>query len=1415
MIKSKRNPSSVSLIGCTLGACMLLGSNMATAEIVAEYTFTGGSTASTGSLGSNIGFEAGITGSDTSFADLRINGLQTTGAGKNFVGAVYADIEGDRIATNNWVTFSITVPDTQVIDLTSLNFDYTEIESASFLLGVYTSKTGFLAGNNLLGLYRAGTLGGTFTDNNGISLALSGVAALQGLTDETVEFRFLLGDDSGATSRIHVLDNLVLSGAVASRPEGLTIRSQGLDLFSFAWPSEPGKFYDLLSNTDLAGPPLEWPIYDDGESFYSKIPSQGMTTRLDGVAAPDPRRFFIVETSPPEPSSFGLESESFQFTSGWTMEARKDSSGGFVLSSGAGASTPASTSIDVPVAGRYSLWVRSTDFPDNRPGERNFQVSVDGQLDSTLFGTSGLSGWTWAQGSSFDLDAGPVLISVYDNDGVHFARVDAVILTPDTTFTPQGSLAETTVSTVEVLDIDAHVEPVPVSGVTNIDTGAVAAQLANEHLEVAFVSAQRAGVSTVVPMMRVQGSSGWEELPLTASAESYQVLTGVSNTQVVGTAGKYHIEWSRQVDPTTTIIVNGVTAEVGGSWQISKNVVWDAGFGEEFIPSAARQDGANRIELDFHRGDSGVFTAVWELLPGEHSARISMNFVPDANGQYSLGYFPPFEKGLNEVNELLMPPIVYRKRFPSDSFTVVSGSTPTPVSLMQVAGANGPLSLGVIAAAEMIPQGFPKPVDSHFGLHIRNPRGLVQPSIYGPLIGTSGSTTMAGNPVSMSLHLLAEPGDWYAGYRVAADEVFGWRDYRQNGTVSGTDAALNMIDLYKDDEFGGWWDIGKGFYQIEGHNIVTHAAPLLGPSLYRLTSDQTLYERRTRPTLEYMLSRNNVHFSPIREGARNDMLGSMAGPVGRYGTTVNGAFDELLEGRMPFFRKRALPDSGQPTSVNFHEWLGHYMLTGDPASLQEAVDAADGYISGAIDTPPTAVLPIRGFFLLQYTPSWEGLLLIYEATGEKRFLDAAVFGARQVMTGMWTQRMPSEDGLITIHPNGQIEGDKMRLTLHKGSDSFRLGFPIQDGDIVEKQVPEWLVSPVGLGLEQPSTYSYQNQGGRLILQNNWAPGFLRLAHHTGDEQFATYARNASVGRSGNYPGYYYTTYSDLQQDPNYPYVGPDVGFIYYHHLPVHLTWSIDYLVSDAFYLSGGAVKFPGLRQFNYAYFDNLVYGHAPGEVFGHSDAWLWFRRGLVELDNPQINYLTAHDGSSFHVILTNQSREEQTVEVQFNPAEISPIQGDFATAVVTNGGDRPITMVNEVATVTLPPRGIVALRVDGLDIDVPTHRTPAAPGTWAAPDYLTINPAGAPEFRAASVQAKPGPWDAFIWCTALPSGLQDFSVVWTAGSESGTTAVDSVYPFEVTIPVEDGIHSMGFHIEGTLPGGSSFTSETHSIGVAP
>ena len=68
-------------------------------------------------------------------------------------------------------------------------------------------------------------------------------------------------------------------------------------------------------------------------------------------------------------------------------------------------------------------------------------------------------------------------------------------------------------------------------------------------------------------------------------------------------------------------------------------------------------------------------------------------------------------------------------------------------------------------------------------------------------------------------------------------------------TFSLTQAALNMIDLYLDDEHGGWWDRAKGPYQIETKNGATQSSPLTAVSLYRLTGDLDLYQRRTLPTL--------------------------------------------------------------------------------------------------------------------------------------------------------------------------------------------------------------------------------------------------------------------------------------------------------------------------------------------------------------------------------------------------------------------------------------------------------------------------------------------------------------------------------------------------------------------------------------
>ena len=193
---------------------LLFCATSARASSLAKYEFTSGSASSTGSYGSDIGFKAGIGGHDTSSGELRIKGRQT--AGSALGGTVYTAHDEARITSANWVTFSVTIPKSVDVNLASLNFDYTEVLPATFLLGVYSSKGGFTEGAHIEGFFRAGSPGGTLTDHVGTTVDLSG-AAFQKLRGETIEFRFLLGDNSGSATRIHVLDNIELIGTITPR----------------------------------------------------------------------------------------------------------------------------------------------------------------------------------------------------------------------------------------------------------------------------------------------------------------------------------------------------------------------------------------------------------------------------------------------------------------------------------------------------------------------------------------------------------------------------------------------------------------------------------------------------------------------------------------------------------------------------------------------------------------------------------------------------------------------------------------------------------------------------------------------------------------------------------------------------------------------------------------------------------------------------------------------------------------------------------------------------------------------------------------------------------------------------------------------------------------------------------------------
>ena len=84
-----------------------------------------------------------------------------------------------------------------------------------------------------------------------------------------------------------------------------------------------------------------------------------------------------------------IEAEQFEFPGDWTVVDYPRASGGKCLFSGARHDLAAATAVRIPRAGRYHLWVRALDFPQDRPGTRRFTVSVGAHTASRVFGTSG------------------------------------------------------------------------------------------------------------------------------------------------------------------------------------------------------------------------------------------------------------------------------------------------------------------------------------------------------------------------------------------------------------------------------------------------------------------------------------------------------------------------------------------------------------------------------------------------------------------------------------------------------------------------------------------------------------------------------------------------------------------------------------------------------------------------------------------------------------------------------------------------------------------------------------------------------------------------------------------------------------------------------------------------------------------
>lgn len=1116
------------------------------------------------------------------------------------------------------------------------------------------------------------------------------------------------------------------------------------------------------------------------------------------------------------PVSLLVETEELENLGGWLHARDTKVVREFLWSDLKGHVAPAAGAIALPHAGRWRLWVRSKDYPKDRPGTRNFSVRVGATRSATTFGRhgrEGLGGWEWEDGGTFDLPAGPLLLVVGEaNTGS--ARCDALVLSDDPAFRPTGTpwtlklpAATTVPLTSRATSPHDAVIPEPLQAVDATPL----ATLENAAVRFTFHRTATASGPAIALRAAVRTGSVWQPLPANSDAESYRVLFRPSDQPPRIASTHVNPSWDNAFGPPVELGAGGATVR---SRLGPPTAPWASARCFPLRPVAARQVDPNTVELAFAPLSVGQLTATWRLAPGEPQARVSLDFAPTGPGWFSLGYHGLVAAPPEQFDFFLLPMLYHGKRFPTQPVLLQSAQMPTPLALVARDG----LAYALTAEPADLPFAWPSATNSRFALGLRNESGLAQPLLYSPVLGQPGSESPRGEPVRARFRVWAQSGEWFAAYRGIAEQIFGLTDYRRPTLGSLSDAALNLYDLLRDETASGWNARAKGPWNIESRNVVSHSSPLTYLSYYLLTGDEEFYNRFARPALEFMLSRPGAHFAAERAiGSNYYSHQPMRGPMSTYGAAVFTSAFALTQGRTPAFAAAVVDAAGAPRPTKgyshvqpFEDALALYKMTGDARRREAAVAGADRYIAENLTRLPTRDLGPTPFVNLSFVPDWEGLLHMHEATGEPRFLVASVAAARWLVTTLWTQP-PVPSGDATIHPGGHYRSAEHVWWM--GDTRYRLGFiegakrttdeqakfTLAPAALPEKRVPAWQVSNVGLGLEQPSTYTRPGNDANITM-NTWAPNFLRLAALTGDDLFRTAARNSTIGRFANYPGYYLDGMTDRYQRPDYPVAGPDVTWLYVHHIPPFAAYVLDYLFTDAETRSHGTVQFPSVRQCGYVWFDNRLRGHAPGAVYGQP-AWPWLHRTAATVDTVAVDRVLAHGDGKFHVVLLNQTREPQRVRVTFDPRVLGrPLASVAAVLRVDNAAPTTVRIQDSVTTVELAPLGLAALTLDGVKIDVPSHRV-APPATRPAPaSALRRQPLPGTKLEAIGTELSVAPFtwrDLFVYVTASIDDLSAATLFYRVGDGPEQRLACPGFPWEFSVRIDDVAAPVTWRVEAT------------------
>ncbi|HTF13151.1 MAG TPA: hypothetical protein VK643_00615, partial [Burkholderiales bacterium] len=436
--------------------------------------------------------------------------------------------------------------------------------------------------------------------------------------------------------------------------------------------------------------------------------------------------------------------------------------------------------------------------------------------------------------------------------------------------------------------------------------------------------------------------------------------------------------------------------------------------------------------------------------------------------------------------------------------------------------------------------------------------------------------------------------------------------------------------------------------------------------------------------------------------------------------------------------------------------------TGVSASPSAALDEARE--AGARAARDGAVFSEETFF---------DLLDLADATRDPQHIRAALEAAYHDAAKVNLYPMPPEMA-VTVDRGGKAPVHYHSFGRHKNQWGFPPPQPLR---VPEQTVPAWRIARLGLpGIAYPIEYWMNTHGAMMRAAS--------LAH---DDFLRDIARWGMVGRFGNFPG------DNRSQDSLVPELPDAVERMpwEWNFATVNAghAWDfagavLDFLVSDAFNRSQGAIDFPALSAAG-SNFRVRIYGGKPGKFYGDDNVHLWLPRGFVTCDNRQFDWVAGHGNGQLYLAVWNQSFREEKATLSLSRSLVecdaekdARVWRDNATAAAQRVADNQLHL-------TIAPKGIVAFAIPAnvkplLQARLYDANTAALPA-----QSLTEITAPFGKVHVTLLRAGRGLTSAFVYTEALPENVVAARLRWRQGDGAWRELTDEIYPYEFSPELRD------------------------------